>query len=393
MKKIVVQKFGGTCLQTEENRMLTARMIWKTIKQGEFPVVIVSAMGRLGDPYATDTLLSICKDVHDTVEPREKDLLLSCGEIISAVIITQNLERMGLKAKAFTGFQAGIITDEAYNESNVKAFAPQLLEQAIEANIIPVIAGFQGMSVNGEITTLGRGGSDTTASLIAAVIKALRIEIFSDVEGIFSADPRLLNTASLLENMTYQEVYELANQGAKVIHPKAVMIAENEKIPIFIKHLFLENRQTKITDSLQTRPVTAVTTKHEILFVQIKVQKIESDLQIFALLFEQNISVDFIDIRPAEITFILQKENRLYLEELLLSHHFEYQLSENFVKLSVVGSGMTGVPGVMAKIIHALQLNRVKIYQTTDSHTTISCLIDSKDEQKAVVALHDEFNL
>lgn len=393
MNNLIVQKFGGTCLQTDENRMLAARMIWKAKKQGDFPVVIVSAMGRLGDPYATDTLISICKDTYEIISPREKDLLISCGEVISTVMIVQNLEKMGLKARAFTGFQAGIITDETFNDSNVVGFVPHMLQKAIQEGIIPVIAGFQGMSENGEITTLGRGGSDTSASLIAIAIQASRIEIFSDVEGIFTADPHLIHTAALIPDMTYQEVFEMANQGAKVMHPKAVMLAENHTIPIHVKHLYFENKKTIIRCQKQTRPVTAVTSKKDIVFVVIKVQNIENELQIFSFLFENHISADFIDIRPEEITFIVQKENRFYLEEILISHSYEFQLSEDFVKVSVIGSGMTGVPGVMAKIIHALQLNHIKIFQTTDSHTTISCLLHNQDEIKALTALHKEFNL
>jgi aspartate kinase len=392
MKQIIVQKFGGTCLQTEENRMLTARRIWKAKKQGIFPIVVVSAMGRIGDPYSTDSLLSLCQEAYEVIRPRERDLLLSCGEIISAVMITQNLEKMGLKAKAFTGFQAGIITDESYNNSNVIGFSPYLLKQAIAEDYIPVISGFQGMSRNGEITTLGRGGSDTSASLIASILQAARIEIYSDVEGIYTADPNFITSADLISEMTYREVHEMANQGAKVIHPQAVLIAENKSIPIHIRHLFLDNQETIIADAIQKRPVTAVTSKKDILFIEIKVKQ-KNELEVFSYLFENNISADFIDIRPAEITFIVQKENQIYVEEILQRQQYDFQIVAHFVKVSVIGSGMTGVPGIMAKIIFALQKENIKIYQTTDSHTTISCLIDTNKEEKALQALHDEFNL
>ncbi|NLJ83704.1 MAG: aspartate kinase [Halanaerobiaceae bacterium] len=400
MKKIV-QKYGGSSLNTVEKRELVVKHIKKAIDNGYKPAVVVSAMGRLGEPYATDTLIQIASDIHPDIDRREKDLLMSCGEIISAIVLVQTLKKHGISAIALTGAQAGIYTDENFGEAEIEKVIPEKVNKALMDGQIPVIAGFQGISWDGEITTLGRGGSDTTASVIAAAIGALYIEIYTDVAGVMTADPSLVESARILEVVSYNEVCELAYQGARVIHPRAAEIAMVEGIPIKIKSTFEDGPGTLINSNGMrsikgNRPVTGVASRRNIIFIKIipeEPAEYATGLRVFNLLAEKGISVDFINIRPEASSFIIDSKDKEKVLGLLREQNFSYELRDDLVKVSVVGGGMTGRPGVMAKIVEALNIKRIKIYQTTDSHTTISCLVQREQEKDALNALHKIFEL
>lgn len=400
MKKIV-QKYGGSSLNTVEKRELVVKHIKKAIDNGYKPAVVVSAMGRLGEPYATDTLIQIASDIHPDIDRREKDLLMSCGEIISAIVLVQTLKKHGISAIALTGAQAGIYTDENFGEAEIEKVIPEKVNKALMDGQIPVIAGFQGISWDGEITTLGRGGSDTTASVIAAAIGALYIEIYTDVAGVMTADPSLVESARILEVVSYNEVCELAYQGARVIHPRAAEIAMVEGIPIKIKSTFEDGPGTLINSNGMRsikgdRPVTGVASRRNIIFIKIipeEPAEYATGLRVFNLLAEKGISVDFINIRPEASSFIIDSKDKEKVLGLLREQNFIYELRDDLVKVSVVGGGMTGRPGVMAKIVEALNIKRIKIYQTTDSHTTISCLVQREQEKDALNALHKIFEL
>lgn len=400
MKKIV-QKYGGSSLNTVEKRELVVKHIKKAIDNGYKPAVVVSAIGRLGEPYATDTLIQIASDIHPDIDRREKDLLMSCGEIISAIVLVQTLKKHGISAIALTGAQAGIYTDENFGEAEIEKVIPEKVNKALMDGQIPVIAGFQGISWDGEITTLGRGGSDTTASVIAAAIGALYIEIYTDVAGVMTADPSLVESARILEVVSYNEVCELAYQGARVIHPRAAEIAMVEGIPIKIKSTFEDGPGTLINSNGMRsikgdRPVTGVASRRNIIFIKIipeEPAEYATGLRVFNLLAEKGISVDFINIRPEASSFIIDSKDKEKVLGLLREQNFSYELRDDLVKVSVVGGGMTGRPGVMAKIVEALNIKRIKIYQTTDSHTTISCLVQREQEKDALNALHKIFEL
>lgn len=398
--KRIVQKFGGTSLDTSEKRILAARHIKDAINTGYSPVVVVSAMGRAGEPYATDTLIKMAEEVNMDINPREKDLLMSCGEIISAVIMVQTLKKIGLEAVALTGAQAGIITDNNFGESVITNVNPAGILKLMNEEKIPVIAGFQGVSKEGEVTTLGRGGSDTTASVIAAAIQALFIEIYTDVNGVMTADPNLVEKARILDEVSYNEVCELAYQGARVIHPRAAEIAMNEGIPLKVKSTFKEGPGTLIHNQGMRgikgdRPVTGVTSRHNIIFIKIASNDKEkyNELMVFKILANHGVSVDFINIRPEAISFVVEARFKEKVDSILNEYKFNFDLRDDLVKVSVVGGGMTGRPGVMAKLVEALTEKNIAIYQTTDSHTTISCLIKNKYEKEALNALHDAFKL
>lgn len=400
MKKIV-QKFGGSSLNTAEKREMVVKHIKKAIDNGYKPAVVVSAMGRLGEPYATDTLIQLASEIHPDIDKREKDLLMSCGEIISTIVLVQTLKKHNISAIALTGAQAGIYTDDNFGEAEIEKVIPEKVNKALMEGKIPVIAGFQGITADGDITTLGRGGSDTTASVIAAAIGAVYIEIYTDVAGVMTADPGMVESARILEVVSYNEVCELAYQGARVIHPRAAEIAMAEGIPIKIKSTFHDGPGTLINSNGMRsikgdRPVTGVTSRRNIIFIKITPEKpaeYATGLKVFKLLAENGISVDFINIRPEASSFIIDSKNREKVLNILQDQKFSYELREDLVKVSVVGGGMTGRPGVMAKVVEALNNEKIKIYQTTDSHTTISCLVNREKEKEALNALHKIFEL
>ncbi|MFW6034870.1 MAG: aspartate kinase [Halothermotrichaceae bacterium] len=399
--KIIVQKYGGTSVDSVEKRESAAQNVKTAVESGYSPVVVVSAMGRFGKPYATDTLLEIAENISAVIHPREKDLLMSCGEIISTVIMVQTLKHVKLDGCALTGAQAGIITNNTFGNAKVDNINPENILKIIEEGKIPVVAGFQGITEDGEITTLGRGGSDTTASVLAAALEAYYIEIYTDVDGVMTADPNLVKNARILDKVSYNEVCELAYQGARVIHPRAAEIAMREGIPIKVKSIFSNNAGTLIHNQgmrgiKSDRVVTGVTSRENIVFLKIiPKKKVDhaTGLTVFNLMSDNDISVDFINIRPEAISFIVKTEYKDKVSKLLKTHDFQFEMMVDFVKVSIVGGGMTGRPGVMATMVNALTDEDIEVYQTTDSHTTISCLIKKVDERKALNALHNAFKL
>lgn len=394
--KIVIQKFGGTSLQNAKIRNKAAEHVSIAIKDGFSPVVVVSALGRKGDPYSTDTLLEIATSTFKNISPRDKDLIMSCGELISAVVMVQTLKQKDIDAVVLNGMQAGIITDENYSQANIQKVIPDNILNAINNGKVPVVTGFQGISENGEITTFGRGGSDTTASVLAVALKADHIEIYSDVGGILTADPRQIPDARNIPKTSYIEAVEMANKGANVIHPQAVQIASQYKIPIKLFSTSNNEKSTIIHEMKNDRTVTGITSKTNIIYTRIFPKKDnihKTGLNIFKKLALQNISVDFIDITPELISFIIDEDKENKFIEILEENNYEFKTESDFSKISVVGSGMTGMPGVMAKIVKALSSKDIMIYECTDSYTTISCLVKSVDEIEAITALHKEFEL
>mgnify|MGYP000571469104 CR=1 FL=1 len=390
--RIVVQKFGGTSVATPSARELVVKHVLNKINEGYKTVVVVSAMGRMGDPYATDTLLSLLNG--RKMEARERDLLISCGEIISASVMAALFADKGYKAKAFTGFQAGIITDNNFGNAKILDIKPEKILQALQEGIIPVVAGFQGYTEDLEITTLGRGGSDTTAVALGAALKAECVEIFTDVEGIMTADPKLVNNAKMLDEVNYREVTEMAYNGAKVIHPRAVELAMQHNIPLRVRSTFSDNQGTLIKLGPE-KVVTGIAHTTHIAQLKIEVPSNDKELEskIFESLAQKGISIDMINIFPDVKIFTLAEDVVSKATEVLKELGVSFEVTKNLAKVTVVGGGMMGIPGVMLSIIEALKKENIDILQTSDSHTTISCLIKEEDVKKAVLALHEKFEL
>lgn len=397
--KIVIQKFGGTSVASEEARKQVISKIIQVKNNGDFPVVVVSAMGRVGAPYATDTLLNFVNTTAGEINDREYDLLLSCGEIISAVTMATLLNNVGYKAVALTGGQSGIITDSYHKNADLLYARPEKILKCMEQGIIPIVAGFQGMTTDGEMTTLGRGGSDTSASMLGAALKADRIEIFTDVDGIMTADPRVCKKVHIIPAISYNEVFQMADSGAKVIHPRAVEYAMRANIPLVIKNTFSDAEGTYIVQSVknidQHTPSKLITgVAHRCNRIQFKIlDNVLTDIDLLEEIANAKISIDLINIFPDYKVFTIDGENKGKLEKLLDDRGFEYHIIEGCCKVTVIGERMTGVPGVMARIVKAFAKAGIEILQTADSLTTIGCLIKEECVSEAVSVLHDEFEL
>ena len=403
--RIVVQKFGGTSVVSPETRELAVGKIARAQEQGFQSVVVVSAMGRKGDRYATDTLIDLGKSICKNIAPRELDLLMCCGEIISAVVMAGTLQAAGMDAVVLTGGQAGIITDNNFSNSRIQKIDPSRILTLLKMGKTPVVCGFQGITADGEMTTLGRGGSDTTAAALGAALNAKMVEIYTDVDGIMTADPRIVDNARILDMISYSEVCQLAQQGAKVIHPRAVEIAMQKSIPLVVKSTFSDMPGTLIANIgkedgagalVEDRIATGVTYLSNI--AQIRVQlaatmSTEAGFQVFKTMSENNISVDLINVLPDQIMFTVGQDMMDKANERLSALGFEVDIVPGCAKVSVVGGGMREVPGVMAAFVEALALNGISILQTVDSHASISVLIRQVHLTQAVQALHEKFAL
>ncbi|MBS4207569.1 aspartate kinase [Bacillus sp. FJAT-50079] len=401
--KVIVQKFGGTSVQSQETRHHAINHIKRAIDEGYKVVVVVSAMGRKGDPYATDTLLSLIGGEHTRLNKREQDMLLSCGEIISSVVFAQSLNEQGVCASAMTGAQAGFLTNDDHTNAKILEMKCSRLLNELASNDAIVVAGFQGAAKNGDVTTIGRGGSDTTAAALGAALKADSIDIFTDVNGMMTADPRIVNNARPLSVVTYNEVSNMAYQGAKVIHPRAVEIAMQANIPMRIRSTYSDSPGTLVTSkenqnevvSIRERLVTGIAYVPNVSQIKVMAKEGEYNLQteVFKAMATENISVDFINISPNGVIYTVSETASDRAIEVLKKRGYEPQVEKNCAKVSVVGAGISGVPGVTSKIVTALSSQDIRILQSADSHTTIWVLVRGDELVGAVNALHDVFGL
>ncbi len=400
--RIVVQKYGGALLATPVGRLQVAEQIAAARKSGAAVVAVASAPGREGDPYATDTLVTLIRDVGSEIEPRTLDLLLSTGEVISIALLAHTLSRAGCPAVALTGSQAGIRTTDEFNDARILSVDPVPTMRLLERAIVPVVAGFQGVTEDGEITTLGRGGSDTTAVAMGAALGADLVEIYKDVEGIMTADPRAVPQARAIRSITYDEVSQMAALGAKVLHPRAADIGREHDVRLVIKRMGTLNGGTMIMKGpqlgvpiIEGRPVIALAHLPDV--VQLKIRRRDGDLgkplAALEVLAQQGISIDLINLLPEMLAFTVKEEAVTKAANLLSNLGFVAEVSEPCAKVSIIGAGMRGRPGVMARVVRALHGAGVDILQTADSHTTISCLVRREQMEQALRSLHDEFGL
>jgi aspartate kinase len=331
--------------------------------------------------------------------------LMSCGEVISCVVMAGTLTEHGLKPVVLTGGQAGIHTDSGYGDATILDVEGNRIMELLEEGCMPVVAGFQGVDSKGNITTLGRGGSDVTAAILGEALKAEAVEIYTDVEGIMTADPRIVPEARIMETINYNEVFQMAEYGAKVIHPRAVEIAMRCHIPMYIKSTLTDHPGTLITGmhagrdykaGEDCRLITAVAhvrgrSRVKIEFTGAK-PGIERDELLFNRIAEAGISIDMINISPESKVFIIEAKDKASLCRLLETLGYEHDIKDGMGKVTVIGSRMRGVPGVMAKTVTALDKAGIRIYQTSDSSMTISCLVEGDHLNEAVIALHKEYS-
>ena len=400
--KIVVQKFGGTSVRDSESREHAYRHIDKAINDGYKVVVVVSAIGRKGEPYATDTLISLIEP-EKAVTKREVDMLMSCGEIISSVVFSNMLNSKGLNATALNGAQAGFRTNNDHTNAKILDMKCERLLEELQSNDVVVVAGFQGVSKNGDMTTIGRGGSDTSAAAIGAAVRAEWIEIFTDVEGVMTADPRIVKDAKSLSVVTYNEICNMAYQGAKVIHPRAVEIAMNAGIPLKVRSTYSDAPGTLVTSldkmnrkvDVKERLITGIAHVSNVTQIRVFAKEGQYNLQteVFRAMANEQISVDFFNISPTSVVYTVADEMTEKAISILENMGYSPKVTRHCAKVATVGAGMTGVPGVTSKIVTALSDRGIQILQSADSHTTIWVLVKEEDMHNAVNALHQAFNL
>lgn len=397
---ILVQKFGGTSVASIEKMNEVCNIIEKCKKMGNDLVVVVSAMGRKGEPYATDTLINLCTNVNKKTKKRELDLIMSCGEIISGTILTSMLEGRGIPSIFLTGMQAGVITTKVYSNSKIKEINPTRIQRELDEGKVVVVAGFQGATEDGEITTLGRGGSDTSAVAIGKALGSETVQIYTDVDGIMTADPRIEPSAKILDYCDYEEVFQMAEKGAKVIHPRAVELAKNGDIILEIKNTLnptckgtrigLSRGLASDYEDFQSRFMTAVAHKDKIAQVKVKSSE-ELFSKILNEMEEKHINLDMINFFTEEKAFALEQNNIHVVEEILQKYGVKYDIRKHCAKVTLIGSKVTETPGVIAKVVRALSKAGIALLQSSDSYTCLTCLVKEDDMIETVHAIHNEF--
>jgi len=403
-RPIVVQKYGGTSLATPARIKRAARRIATTQRAGNDVVAVVSAMGE-----TTDRLLTLASRVASEPAARELDLLLSTGEGVSAPLVSMALNELGVAAVSLLGFQAGIQTDTRHAKARIVGMTPARIQRELAAGRVVVVAGFQGVGTEMEVTTLGRGGSDTTAVAIAAAMKAQGCEIYTDVRGIYTADPRLVPEARLLPRIAYSEMLELASAGARVMHPRSVEIAEAYAIELHVRSSFqaaagtiICAEETMMEDRNRVRGIA-----HEEQVARLSVVGVPDRpgiaAAIFAPLAEADIAADVI-VQTAshegitDMSFTVSLADSRQAEQILQGVAKEIGartvLAQNgLAKVSVVGSGIRGQAGVAATMFRTLSGRGINIEMISTSEIRITCIIDARRVQDAVAALHQAFNL
>lgn len=401
--RILVQKFGGSSLTTKQSRERVIGHIGRERNNGYAVVVVVSAMGRQGDPYATDTLLELVRSEKEPLTSRERDMLLCCGETISAVMLCAMLQERGMPARVYTGAGAGIITDDQFGNAKILEIRPNAITDSLKEGAVVIVTGFQGITEAGELTTLGRGGSDTSATALGAALSAEIVDIYTDVVGVLTADPRIVTGAKPLLAVSYAEICNMAREGAKVIHPRAVEIAQQARLPLRIRSTFSEDTGTWIGDQVYTgseqmlydRHVTGIAHYSGLtqLTVESSERSLEMPLSVFTTMANHQISVDFIHVTPNKVTYTVFDADAALALQLLRSIGFDPVERAGCAKVSVIGGGMNGQPGVMAKIVEALTEKNIAIMQSADSNTTIWVLVQGTEMEEAVRTLHNKFEL
>lgn len=402
--RILVQKFGGTSLSTVEARTHVIRHIRKALADQYKLVVVVSAMGRKGEPYATDTLLDLVRENGDSLPARERDLLLCCGETISAATLCSQLNAEGIRSSVLTGAQAGILTNDVFGNAHILSIHPTRILELLDQDKVVIVTGFQGKTAQDDPTTLGRGGSDTSATALGVALKAEIVDIFTDVGGILTADPRIVQNAKRLDQVSFSEICNMAHNGAKVIHPRAVEVAMQANLPIRVRSTFEDDEGTLVSNfdalkqernEVRDRHVTGIA--HVPNMTQIIVPNpngsFDMHLKVFKAMAEHQISVDFINVNPSGVMYTVFDREGGRAARLLEDLGFEPKLAPGCAKVSVIGGGIHGVPGIMAHIVEALTGDDISILQSADSNATIWVLVQGKDMVQAVRALHRRFSL
>ena len=397
----VVQKFGGTSVADPEKIMRAAKKAAAQHAAGDEVVVVVSAMGK-----QTDLLVRLAEQITDSPSAREMDMLLSTGEQVSVSLFAMALQSMGHKAVSLTGGQIGIRTDSSHTKARIQSISTDHVTGLLENNAIVIAAGFQGYDPDGNITTLGRGGSDTTAVALAAVLNADRCEIYTDVDGIYTTDPRVHRGAARLGTVTHDEMLELASLGAGVMHSRSIEFAKKFGVPIVVRSSFEDGPGTEISSGSTSRRIVSgvALAKNE---ARITVEDVPdqpgASHQLFSELALRGIAVDMIIQNAgtngtADISFTVTDQDltsALKITERVAERLHAVRVTNNpdVAKVSIVGMGMTDAEGVAATLFDALSLAKINVHMITTSEIKVSVLVDRQDSQRSVEAAHKAFGL
>lgn len=406
MKNIIVQKFGGTSVADTEKIKKVADAVIREKNLGNDVVVVVSAMG-----HTTDYLVKMASEISATPSAREMDMLLSTGEGVSMALLAMAIQSKGYDAVSLNAMQIGIMTENVHQKARIVDIKTDRLRKNLDEGKIIVVAGFQGITEHGEITTLGRGGSDTSAVALAAALNAARCDIYTDVEGVYTTDPRIVPTASKQEAISYEEMLELAHAGANVLHPRSVETAKQFNVPLRVRSTFkLDNLGTLIIGAKDMeiyQPVTGVAVDlSQIKVVVCDVPDVPGNAaKLFGALADANISVDMIIQSYArttsntnDIAFTIDKADKekaiAILEKIKTDlNAARVHVEEDIAKVSIVGAGMVDRPGIASTMFDTMAKAGVNIKMISTSEIKISCLVAKEDANRSVKALHDIFEL
>lgn len=395
----MVQKYGGTSLQTPERILNVARRISKTVKQGDSLVVAVSAMG-----HTTDELIELARQVSSNPPQREMDMLLSTGEQVSAALLAMALSDLGHRSVSLTGAQAGIYTEQVFGKARIMDVKTDRLKKELGDGKIVIVTGFQGITQDDEITTLGRGGSDTTAVALAIALNARQCEIYTDVDGVYTTDPRIVKEARKLHSITYDEMLEMASLGAQVLHPRSVELAKMYNMKLLVKSSMQEVDGTEVIGEVNmelAQPVSGVTldTNQAKVAILKVADKPGVASKIFGTLAKNKISVDMIiQSIHGEVTndmaFTIARDDLDKCIEVLKSLNMGDVISDdNIAKVSIVGAGMIGRPGIAARMFESLAGAGINIQMIATSEIKVSCIISKEFGREAVKVIHQAFEL
>lgn len=399
---LIVQKFGGSSVANTERIFNVAQRIAETYKEGNEVVVVLSAQGD-----TTDDLIAKAKEISSKPTKREMDMLLSTGEQQSVALMAMALSELGLPAISLNAYQVGMMTTSAYMNARLKKINPDRIRRELDRKNIVLVTGFQGMNRFDDITTLGRGGSDTTAVAIAAALHADKCEIYTDVEGVYTADPRIVKSARKMDEITYDEMLELASLGARVLHNRSVELAKKYNVELVVRSSLSRAEGTVVKEvcKMERMLISGVAGDNEI--ARVSLIGIEDTpgkaFDIFATLAKKGINVDIIlqsigRDGMKDISFTVAETALADVKEIVATHMDRWGLTdvdynENLAKVSVVGAGMVANAGVASKMFEAMYDSNINIHMISTSEIKISILIDKKDMHKAMNAIHDAFQL
>jgi aspartate kinase len=400
---LVVQKYGGTSVGNLDKIANVAKKVIRTKEEGNDVVVVLSAMS--GE---TDRLIQLAQKAADEPDPREYDALVSTGEQVTVTLLAIMLKGMGYPAKSFLGFQVRVLTDQAFRKARILSVDTEAIRNELKKGSIVVVAGFQGVDLENNITTLGRGGSDTSAVALAAALKADVCDIYTDVDGVYTTDPNICSNARRLDRITYDEMLEMARAGAKVLQPRSVELAKKFNVPVYVKSSFTDEGGTLVTreeKDMEKEVVAGVTYDRD----QAKITVIHVPdrpgvaARLFTSLSEHNILVDMI-IQNASIqghtdlTFTVSRKDireatRIITEVMREVGAEKIEVDDNVAKVSIIGVGMISHSGVAARMFQTLAREGINIMMISTSEIKVSCVVEAKYTELAVTVLHEAFGL